>query len=458
MDRHHILLAMPGPHIRFTLAQSAFCCIAKGHQMEIVGADAASWDNMNVLWCTALNAAKNHGVTHFAMIHADIVPVLDQDWVNIMLADMAERDLDFISAVVPIKDTRGMTSSGIGDPADPWVPYRRFTMHEIYSFPPTFNQDEIGYPSKDWYLNHNSGMIIADLRKPVFRKSLPDGEMAIWFEFRKRMYFDENGEAKLVGESEDWNISRRLWLAGAKTAITRKPALKHYGMVGHPNTHPWGDQLHDKGCEYKWKHFDPIGDIKSPVSRTADPVDSIRGWLFPGERAELERLAAGKNVVEFGCYCGKSTVAMARVAEHVTAVDDFRGVAPHACLDSGGKVTTPGHETELMAEFADNIWKFGVKDKVSVIVGTAESKVRSIPLAGVGLVFYDADHSYEATYHVGCALFERMIDEGLNCTIAFHDYNADDPGVIKAVKQLSREFKRSFRVVSTLAIFDASDE
>jgi hypothetical protein len=229
-------------------------------------------------------------------------------------------------------------------------------------------------------------------------------------------------------------------------------------MVGHPNTHPWGDQLHDEGCEYKWKHFDPIGDIKSPVSRTADPVDSIRGWLFPGERAELERLAAGKNVVEFGCYCGKSTVAMARVAEHVTAVDDFRGVAPHACLDSGGKVTTPGHETELMAEFADNIWKFGVKDKVSVIVGTAESKVRSIPLAGVGFVFYDADHSYEATYHVGGALFERMIDEGLNCTIAFHDYNADDPGVIKAVKQLSREFKRSFRVVSTLAIFDASDE
>lgn len=453
--KYHIMLAMPGPNIRFTLAQSSFCCVGKGHQLEIVGADNASWDNMNALWCNALNAARSDGITHFAMIHADVVPSLDQDWINVMVAEMDALDLDFISAVIPIKDQRGLTSCGIGDPKDPWVPWRRFTMHEIYSFQPTFNQDDIGYPSSDWILNHNSGMIVADLRKPIFRKSFPDGEMAIWFEFRKRMYFDDKGEAKLQGESEDWNISRRLWVHGAKTAITRKAKLQHFGMVGHPNTHAWGHQIHDEGCKYKWEKFDPIGEIKvTPVPAKAvsnDPVDKIRGWLFEGEREELERLAAGKEVIEFGSYCGLSTVIMARVAMHVYAVDDFRGVPANATRDSGGQVTTRGHEDELLKEFTDNLERCGVREKVSTVIKSADEAIPGLPLADAGLVFYDADHKYESTYRGGRAVFDRVRQA---CTVAFHDYNVGDPGVMQAVDKIAKETGRTFRVVTTLAIFD----
>jgi len=414
---------------------------------------------MNVLWCNALNAARTEGVTHFAMIHADIEPALDQDWLNIMLAEMEKYDLDFISAVVPIKDSRGLTTCGIGDPKDPWVPFRRFTMYEVHSFPETFNQDDTGYPSTDWYLNHNSGMIMADLRKPVFRKSLPDGEMAIWFEFKKRMFFDQEGEAHLVGESEDWNISRRLWLAGAKTAVTRKPALKHYGMTGYPNTHGWGQYAHDEGCRYKWDRFDPIGDVSMPPDPMASvyavieqgKINAIRGWLFRNEQEELERLAAGKKVIEFGSYCGKSTVVMARVAEHVTTVDDFRGVHPKALPDSSGRVTTWGHEAGLEEEFRRNIERNGVKDKVTLIVGSVENVIDTIAFDDVGLLFYDADHSYEATKRYGDKLLGRRPPA---CTVAFHDFSKADPGVMRAVRELAQEYGKGFRIVNTLAIFD----
>ena len=211
--KHHIFLGMPGPNIRFETAQSCFFCSGKGHKVAVVGADNASWDNMNLLWARALNTAKQDGLTHFAMIHADIAPDLSQDWLNILIGELEKHGADFISAVVPIKDGRGLTSCGIGDPADPWAPWKRFTMRELYSFPETFTAADIGYGDK--FLNHNSGMIVADIRKPVFRNVKPDGELAIWFEFRKRINVDPTGKVKLVGESEDWNFSRRLWEQGA---------------------------------------------------------------------------------------------------------------------------------------------------------------------------------------------------------------------------------------------------
>lgn len=250
---HHILLAMPGPNIRFHTAQSAFCCCGRDHQLDVVGADNASWDNMNALWVTALNGVKDRGLTHFAMIHADICPSLDQDWINILIEEMESKDASYISAVVPIKDGRGVTSCGIGDPDGPWAPIRRFTMNELHAMPETFTAAEVGYG--DFFLNHNSGLIMADLRDKRFFNTEPDGELSVWFNFRKRCYMDEQGVAKIQGESEDWNISRRIWQQGIPSCITRKVHLKHYGSTGFPNSYSWGMYEHDEDCP-KWKEND----------------------------------------------------------------------------------------------------------------------------------------------------------------------------------------------------------
>jgi len=256
MTKPKILLAMPGPNIRFPTAQSCFTCCGKGYHMDVVGADNASWDNFNALWITALNGTKTHGYTHFAMIHADICPDLNQDWVSILIEEMESKGASFISGVSAIKDGRGVTSSGIGDPECSWFPYRRFTMHEIMRFPETFDQDDIGYSG--YALNHNSGLIMADIRNPAFHTVLPDGEMAVWFEFKKKVYMDDDGVIKLKGESEDWNFSRRIWQQGIQSCITRKTRALHYGTQGYPNYEAFGEHVHDEATRDRWEKTDPI--------------------------------------------------------------------------------------------------------------------------------------------------------------------------------------------------------
>jgi hypothetical protein len=441
MDSYTILLGMPGPHIRFNTAQSCFFSVGKQHKVLVVGADNASWDNMNLLWSRALNAAMRDGITHFAMIHADIEPDLKQDWVQILLEEMEAKGCSFISGTVPIKDGRGVMSCGIGDPRNPWVPHRRFTVRETLQMPETFTAGEIGYTG--WPLNHNSGLILADLRNPKFFEADDNGDLRIWFEFRKRMHFDADGNVKLSGESEDWNISRRLWQCGVKTCMTRKVRLRHFGSTGYPNFRAWGDYEHDPATRSKWAE----GEAEMVL---LEPENAIRGWLADEEKRELQRLAHGENVVEFGSYCGKSTVAMARFASHVTAVDTFQGVPAGSRPDSGGKVTV-NSRGELLREFTENIYRCKVADKITTLVEPAEVAIGAICFKDTGLVFFDADHSFQSTYQCGAQLFRRIPP---TCTLAFHDYSDGDPGVKQAVDLLSLENKRTFRTVETLAIFD----
>jgi hypothetical protein len=271
MERYHILLAMPGPNIRFPTAQSCFTCVGRGHDLDVVGKDNASWDNMNALWVTALNATKDRGITHFAMIHADICPSLEQDWIKVLLVEMEAKGASFISAVVPIKDHRGLTSCGIADPDNPWAPIRRFTMKELVEMPETFDENDIGYSG--YPLDHNSGLIMADLRDPVFFRTLPNSdELAIWFEFRKQCYV-KDGVVKLRGESEDWNMSRRLWQQGVKTCITRKVKLKHFGMTGYPNDMAWGQYDHDWESRESWESNDLL--------QTAETIEEPESTALP---------------------------------------------------------------------------------------------------------------------------------------------------------------------------------
>ena len=76
--------------------------------------------NFNSLWGSALNQRRDKGLTHFAMHHADVGA--EPGWIDILLEEMAKVGADVIATVIPIKDNRGLTSTGIQDPehaADP---------------------------------------------------------------------------------------------------------------------------------------------------------------------------------------------------------------------------------------------------------------------------------------------------------------------------------------------------
>lgn len=175
----------------------------------------------NWLWADALNARRTRGITHFAMLHSDIIP--QGGWLKVMLEEMITHDADIMSAVVPIKDSTGLTSTGLSlHPNKPSL-IRRLTMAEIMEKPETFTDD---------FLVINSGLMVIDMRKPWVEK--------IHFHIKNAIDKMPDGAFVARVESEDWNFSRRARDLGAKVFATRKIKLQHAGTQKYPNDQVWG--------------------------------------------------------------------------------------------------------------------------------------------------------------------------------------------------------------------------
>lgn len=237
---------------------------SRHHQGFLMGADG-SWGNFNQILCVALNAAAEGRITHLAFLHSDIAP--QEWWVDVLMAELDRLDADMISAVVPIKDPRGVTSCGIGDPDNPWHPLKRFTMQEVWeTLPETFDAGDAGYDPAQFPLLHNDGCFVADLRKPFWRTVNADGELLAAFNFPRRIILGDDGNFRPEGESEDWYWSRRLFELGAKTYITRLVRLVHTGPFDFPNDGPWGTYTHgDEDTAARWEKLPtPAATAKTP--------------------------------------------------------------------------------------------------------------------------------------------------------------------------------------------------
>ncbi len=230
------------------------------------------WDDFTTLWARALNKAESGGCTHAAMLHSDVTP--QAGWIDILMDEMNELDLDFISVGCPTKDQRAVLNGGIGIESNRWGPWRRLTVREFLKLPSTFGLDDLnrlGFCGKnvaDKVLLHNTGCWVADLRKPVFKTVYEDsgvdpgdqhyhekGDLKAWFDFPTRIRRDEKtGLWISLRESEDWFFSRQLHKIGAKTRITRKVALNHEGSGDYRNDHEWGTFLNgDEDTAYLWR-------------------------------------------------------------------------------------------------------------------------------------------------------------------------------------------------------------
>lgn len=185
--------------------------------------------NFNELLCAALNARED-GITHFCMLHSDVVPH-GESWLDVLVEEMNKCQADILSVVIPIKTHQGVTSTALDIPVDGSVHYwrpRRLTMTEIYqNYPETFTDDK---------LLINTGLMMIDIRGAWAEK--------VWFEFEDIIYKDGK---KFVAQNvpEDWNFSRRAKQQGAKIFATRKVGVTHYGHTGYGNISIWGSQKTD---------------------------------------------------------------------------------------------------------------------------------------------------------------------------------------------------------------------
>lgn len=166
----------------------------------------------------------------------------------------------------------------------------------------------------------------------------------------------------------------------------------------------------------------------------------LQGYMSDVEIYELLCLAKDATVLEIGAWKGRSTLAMATVAKKVYTIDHFRGD------DFAGR----GH---FLPEFCRNIEASGVKN-VFPLVGPQEAILPMLKHGKFDFLFYDADHTAEAT-RFALDIFREMAWCG--ATVAVHDYDPHYPqyaGVIAEVDEFERIVGVKKRVVGTLAIFD----
>lgn len=188
----------------------------------------------NSLWCQALNLAAEDKVNRFAMLHADVVPT-DRGFLDKLERVLQETGADVVSAVIPIKDTRGVTSTALGDPDDPWRPVRRLTMREVFDLPETFRGKDLGHEGP---LLVNTGCMM--VRMDRFWPRTFSG-----FQIQDRVVEDTDGRMRPMNLPEDWAFSDFLWRSGVDVVATRAVSVSHIGRIEYVNNQAWGSWERD---------------------------------------------------------------------------------------------------------------------------------------------------------------------------------------------------------------------
>jgi len=174
----------------------------------------------NLCWVEALNRrANNPPVTHFLLMHADIVPV-DFDWFQQLWEQFEKNNCQVLSAAVPIKNDLGLTSIGM-ESDNLWRP-RRLTVSEILDREVTWTDPNVLV---------NTGMLLVDFTKPWVEK--------VCFTINDRIT-KPNGKWQVDVEPEDWNFSRQCRALGVPLHVTRRVAISHMGRNAWRNDVRWG--------------------------------------------------------------------------------------------------------------------------------------------------------------------------------------------------------------------------
>jgi len=137
------------------------------------------------------------------------------------------------------------------------------------------------------------------------------------------------------------------------------------------------------------------------------PTD-IHTGVFPTEADELERLATGKRVIEFGTWKGYSTIVMGRVAEQVVTVDWH-----HGDEQAGIEETLPA--------YIRNLERYELRDKVVSIIGQFPDVAPALRPDCFDVGFLDGRHDL-ASVERDLALIASLLDRP-GCILACHDYD-----------------------------------
>ena len=209
--------------------QSLFTILgaSKKHDVKIFSHTSSMLvDSFNTCWCEMLNTPD---VEYFAMLHADVIT--EGPWLDTLVDELEAMELDVLSVVLPLKDEKGITSTGIlsGDEQ-----VTRLTLSEVSSLSDTFDADDIGESlGYEGTLLVNTGMWVAKV-----------GDWMKKFDgFRAHSQIvKKNGLYETLNSPEDWDFS--VWCSenGVKVAATSLIKAGHVGKKTWRNDQVYGQK------------------------------------------------------------------------------------------------------------------------------------------------------------------------------------------------------------------------
>jgi hypothetical protein len=227
------------------MARSVYATASRAHQVYTAIADFSLVSlNCNRLWCQALNSREANGLQWFAMLHADVAP--EPWWLDKLISEAERCNADLLSAVVPIKNDLGLTSTAILLPGGPFGGFYRLTMSQVLhpEFPATFDI----HMAVDALLKLPGELRDADLAREallvntgcmVMRLDRPWSDERVWFDDLNGI-IRNNGILEAICKSEDWNFSHRVAQAGGRVMATKTIALTHRGTTDYSSNQIWG--------------------------------------------------------------------------------------------------------------------------------------------------------------------------------------------------------------------------
>lgn len=377
------------------------------HQIGMLGGidSSACAMRFNAFLIQAQQLHAEGKADYFLLWHSDILP--EHHFLDKMVAIAEETGAEILSAIVPIKDEHGMTSTALDEPvgdADPKWRVRRLTMTEILDMPETFTDPK---------LLVNTGLMLIKLSAPWVKD--------IYFHFEDAI-ITYRGQRQAVLMPEDWLFSRDARKLGCdRQYVTRAVKLTHVGHQMWPNYAAWG------------KKTDAAPPTPPDILSAATAASKIQGWMSWEELTHLAERAKGKQcIVELGSWKGRSTKAIAmQAAGKVYAVDSWRGSTNGDA--TGVESSAKGRDT-IKGEFYDNV----ATHHTNVVVADVEHEFAGVHLrhiAGeVDYCFIDGDHAYDHVKRDILTCLDLMAPGGL---LSGHDFN--EAGVEKAVRELLPE-------------------
>lgn len=163
----------------------------------------------NAAWAFMLNHRHDAKLTHYLNLHADVRPCHD-DWLGVLVSEMARVGADILSVIIPIKsDTGDPSTSTALESDDPWQP-TRLSLSECARLEPTWTHRDLLW---------NTGCVLF---------KVGDWMERVWFASADRIVKTAAG-FQAQCQPEDWSLSRACRRLGLNAFVTRAIGVEHVG-------------------------------------------------------------------------------------------------------------------------------------------------------------------------------------------------------------------------------------